>query len=133
MSAVASFHLEYAGIDVRKPLGLVGMVLQIEPRDKGFVSADNDHDEEVGDHDHIDEPQHCQHNVGFGDGGRLLDEMPELDKKVINVNALRNDEPEIERRLEPPAQKDEVAERMPTFRRVKLRCHSRNNCVGHLK
>ena len=37
--------LEHAGIDVRKPLGLVGVVFQIKTGDKGFVTADDNHDQ----------------------------------------------------------------------------------------
>jgi hypothetical protein len=37
--------------------------------------------------------------------------MNQLDDEVINVNALREDEPEVERRLEPAAQKNKTADR----------------------
>src|SRR5574343_1886422 len=42
--------LEHAGIDVGKPLGLIGMVFQIKTGNKGFITADDHHDQQVGDH-----------------------------------------------------------------------------------
>ena len=104
------FDLENAGIHVGEPFGLVGMSLEAEARDEGFVAADDDHDEEVGDHDNIDEAQDAEHHFGFGESRRLLEQVPQLNHEAVNVHTLSNDEAEIERGLQPAAEKDEAAE-----------------------
>src|SRR5574343_1677528 len=35
--------LEHTGIDVGKPLGLIGMVFQVKAGNKGFITANNHH------------------------------------------------------------------------------------------
>ena len=53
----AQFDLEHRRIDVREPFGLVRMVFQVHARDKGLIAANDDHDEQVGNHHHIDQTQ----------------------------------------------------------------------------
>ena len=40
---------------------------------KSLVAAHNDHDEQVGNHDHINECQHHQHDDGFIEAGDLAE------------------------------------------------------------
>ena len=53
-----------------EPLGLVGVLLQVHARNKGFIASHNDHDEEVGDHHHVNQAQNDQHDDGLGELGR---------------------------------------------------------------
>jgi hypothetical protein len=55
--------LQYAGIHVVEPFRLVGMPLQPQARHEGLVAADDDHDEEIGDHDHVDQAKDDQHDL----------------------------------------------------------------------
>jgi len=66
-------------------------------------------DEQVGDHHHVDQRQHAQHDLRLGQGGHVMEQMPELQHEAIDVDALGDDEAEIERRLEPAAEEDEAA------------------------
>ncbi len=66
MMAVDSLILSTAGIDVREPLRLIGVAFQVKAGNEGFVAADNDHDQQVGDHHHVDQAEHDQHDVGLG-------------------------------------------------------------------
>jgi hypothetical protein len=69
MSAVASFTLRTPGIDMRQPFRFVAVSLQPEAGDECFIAANDDHDEEVCDHDHIDQPQNGKHDLFFLDVG----------------------------------------------------------------
>ena len=84
------------------------MVLQPKTGDKCFVAADDDHDEEVCDHYHIDQSQDCEHDLFLLDVGRLPDEVEEFDNEMIDIDALGNDEPEIEGRLKPATEEDQA-------------------------
>src|SRR6185369_3354557 len=50
--------LEYAGVDVGQPFRLVRVVLEVEPGNEGFVAADDDHDQQVGNHHHVDQAEY---------------------------------------------------------------------------
>ena len=52
-----------AGADVREPFRLIGVRLQFNTGDERFVAADNDHDQQIGDHDDIDQPEHDQDQI----------------------------------------------------------------------
>ena len=69
MSAV-ELDLQHAGIDVVEPFRLVRMVLEIELGDEGLVAADDHHDQQVGDHHHVDEAQHDDRDLVAGEIGR---------------------------------------------------------------
>jgi len=103
------FDFEHAGVDVGQPFRLVGVAFEVEPGNEGFVASDNDHDEQVGDHHHVDEAQHRQHGrlVEFG---RLLHQLPELFEEMVNVNPLGDDQTDLERSLEPAAQENKIAQ-----------------------
>jgi hypothetical protein len=65
MMAVASLTLSTEAFTWLQPLGLVGVPFQVHARDKGLVAANDDHDEQVGDHHHVNQRQHHQHDDGF--------------------------------------------------------------------
>ena len=52
---------------MREPLRLVWVIFEVEAGDEGFVSANNDHHKQVGDHDHINQAKHDEHYIGFAD------------------------------------------------------------------
>lgn len=79
--------------------------MEPQTRDKSFVAPNDHHDEEIGDHDHIDQSEHGEHDRFFIDVGGLLNQVQEFDEKVIHIDSLGNDEPEVKRRLEPTAEK----------------------------
>ena len=112
-----------------QPLGLVGMGLQAHAADKGFVAPHDDHDQQIGDHDHIDQGQYHQHDDGFvqmgdldiafvaniGDQGMQgfliaedrLHQMPELQQKVPDIDTLGGNQTQVQRQLQPAAGKDQ--------------------------
>jgi hypothetical protein len=107
--------LEHAGIDVRQPLGLVGMAFEVEARDEGLVAADDDHDQQVGDHHHVDQAEHGQHDVGLadaldGDGG--VHEVVQFDHEQPAIDDLGDDQAEVKGGLDPAAPEDEVLHRL---------------------
>jgi hypothetical protein len=107
--------LEHRGVDVRQPFRLVRVILEVHPRHERLVAADDDHDQQVGDHHHVDQPQHHQHDHRLGQrfhrhGGltrrrgreqdlldrrlvaeRRLDQVREFDPEVPDVDGLGND------------------------------------------
>src|SRR5688500_5641359 len=103
-------NLQQAGIDVRKPFRLIGMAFQSQPGNERIVSADDHQDQEVRDHDLVHQSQDGQHDLGLGQFRRAPDQMNQLDDEMININALGQDEPEVEGRLEPAAQKNKTSD-----------------------
>lgn len=67
MIAVDSLIFQDAGVDVRQPFRLVGMAFEVKARDEGFVAADDDHDQQVGDHDDVDQAEDNEHDLGLVD------------------------------------------------------------------
>ena len=59
------FHFQHRGVHMAEPLGLVWVLFKVHARDKSFITTDDDHDQQVGDHHHIDQGQHHQHDDGF--------------------------------------------------------------------
>ena len=64
----AQLHFQDRGVDVTEPFGLVTVALQVHAADKGFVATHNDHDEQIRDHDHVNQCQNDQHDDGFVQG-----------------------------------------------------------------
>lgn len=62
-----NFNFDGIGIDLIEPLGQVSVVLNSEPyfRNKGFVATNNDHDQEIRNHDHINQVENDQHDMVF--------------------------------------------------------------------
>ncbi len=109
MIAVEQLDLEDAGIDVRQPFGLIGMAFQIEAGNKGFITADNDHDQQVGDHHDVDQPENDQHDLGFAEvaaSDRAMYKMAQFDHEQPAIDDLGNDQTEVQRCLNPATGKD---------------------------
>ncbi|MNL11296.1 hypothetical protein D3C87_1321270 [compost metagenome] len=103
-------HLQYAGIDVVEPLGLVGVVVDAQARDEGLVATHDHHDQQVGDHHHVDQAEYHQHDLGLVEGGDMGQQVPDLDQEVIDVDALRDDQAEVKRQLEPARSEDDAGD-----------------------
>ena len=58
--------LQHVGVDVREPFGLVTVALEADAGDERLVAADDHHDQQVGDHDDVDELEHGEHDVRLG-------------------------------------------------------------------
>ena len=100
--------LKHARIHVGEPLWLVRMFLEAQARDKCFVAADDYHDEEIGNHDHIDKSQHREHDRFFVDVRSLLKKVSQLDEEMVYIDALGYDQSEVKRSLKPAAKKDQT-------------------------
>jgi hypothetical protein len=96
---------------VAQPFRLVGVALQVEPRHEGLVAADDHHDQQVRDHHHVDQAEHRQHDRLFGDRESFLEQVPQFLEEQDDVDALRHDEAEIERKLQPARGEDQQRER----------------------
>jgi hypothetical protein len=105
------FDFEHAGVDVGQPFRLVGVAFEVKPRNESFVASDNDHDEQVGDHDHVDEAQHRHHDGRLVEARRLLHQPPQFFEEMVDVDPLGDDQTDVERGLEPAAQENKIAQR----------------------
>src|SRR5690606_2145939 len=110
-------HLQHAGIDVAEPFGLVGVPLQAQARYKGLIAPDDHHDEQVRDHDDIDQAQDDEHDVQFTEAVGMGDEMPELFQEQEYVDALRDDETQVQGQLEPAGTEDQPGQDAQAWRR----------------
>jgi hypothetical protein len=95
-------------IHMREPLRLVGVFAQVEARYEGFVAADGNHDQQVRDHHHVDQPQHNQHDLGFANLLGVMHQMHQLDTEEVDVDRLRHNQAQIERGLQPAAPEDDL-------------------------
>jgi hypothetical protein len=86
------------------------MPLQPQSGDECFVAANNDHDEKICDHHHIDQSQDGEHDLFLLDVGRLPNQVEEFDNEMIDIYALGDDKPEVKGRLQPAAEEDQAAE-----------------------
>ncbi len=73
MIAMASLIFSTLALTWLEPFRLIRMAFEPEARDEGLVAADDDHDQQVGDHDHVDQAQHDQHDLLFAEGSRMAD------------------------------------------------------------
>jgi hypothetical protein len=62
MMAVASLILSTPALTCDSHSGWSGWPSR-SSGDEGLVAADDDHDQQVGDHDHVDQAEHGQHDV----------------------------------------------------------------------
>lgn len=102
--------LEHAGIDVGKPFGLIGMVFQVKAGNEGFITADNHHDQQVGDHHDVDQAEDSQHDIDFGQVGRIdgpMNQMAQFDHEQPAIYDLSDDQTDVEWGLNPAAGEDE--------------------------
>ena len=86
------------------------MVVGVEARDEGFVAADDDHQQEVGDHHHVDEVKDCEHDGVFIHDAEVDDEVPQRLQKFPSVNHLHDDQAKINRQLYPAAGKNNAGD-----------------------
>jgi len=90
------------------------MAFEVEARDKGLVAADDHHDQQIGDHHHVDEAEHDQHDLGLVDATECPDQVHqvhELLPELIDIDALRDYQSEIQRQLQPAAGEDQCGNR----------------------
>lgn len=125
------FDFEDAGVNVRKPLWLVWMAFKAQSRNEGFVTAHDDHNQQVRDHYHIDEAKDDKHNFRFGDEANFLEQMPQFDHEMVNINSLGDYEAEVERGLQPSAQKYKTTDCLFKIRLLVWRLHSSGANLAH--
>lgn len=63
------------------------------------------HDQQVRNHHDVNKTEDGEHDGLFVNMRRLLEEVSKFDKKVVHVDALGDDEPEVKRRLQPATEK----------------------------
>jgi hypothetical protein len=112
----SELDLQHGGVDMGQPFGLVRMLLKIHARDQGLVTANDHHDQEIGNHDHIDQSRHYPRDGGFGQLRRLrravhgdgvedmrqragiahhgADQVGKLYPEMIDIHPLREDQAE---------------------------------------
>jgi hypothetical protein len=85
------------------------MVIEVKSGNKGFVAADDDHDQQVGDHDDVNQAEYGEHDVGFSNMCSVkcvVDQMAQFDHEQPAIDDLGNDQAQVERGLNPAAGKD---------------------------
>lgn len=103
--------LQHVGVHVTEPLRLIRMVVQVDARHEGLVSADDHHDQEVRDHDHVDEPEDHQHHLRLGEIRDPVRDVPQLLHEREHVEELGDDQADVERCLQPSRCEEESGER----------------------
>ena len=100
--------------DVGQPIRLIRVPFQIQPRDKSFIAANNDHRQQVRHHDHINQPQHRHHEHGTTDVAIHGNEKHvfQFNQKLIGIHGLRRNQTDIERRLQPTTGKNQFFDRV---------------------
>ncbi|MNT37288.1 hypothetical protein D3C72_1734210 [compost metagenome] len=104
-------YLQHAGVDVAQPFRLVRVAFQAQARDEGFIAADDHHHQQVGDHHHIDQAQHDQHDLLLAHRHRVRDQVPQFLAEQEHVNALGNDQTQVQRQLQPAGSEDQAGQR----------------------
>ncbi|OMP13874.1 hypothetical protein COLO4_00762 [Corchorus olitorius] len=87
-------HLEHARVDVVQPFGLIFVALDAELGHEDVVPADDHHDQEVGDHHHVDQAQHGEHDLGFVHVAQVRNQVPHLDDEEVHIGCLGDDQPQ---------------------------------------
>ena len=103
--------LEHAGVDVAEPFRLIGMSFQIETGDERLVAADDDHHQQVGNHHHVDQAQHRQHDLLLAEIEGVGEQVPQLLQEQHHIDALRDDQADIKRQLQPARAEDQQRDR----------------------
>ena len=111
MIAIASLILSTLALTWLSHSGWSGMLLQLHPRHERLVAADDHHDQQVRDHHHVDQAEHDQHDLLLGEAHRMRDEVQQFLEEQHDVDALRHDQPEIERELQPARREDQLRQR----------------------
>ncbi|KGQ02233.1 Cold shock-like protein CspA [Beauveria bassiana D1-5] len=110
--------LEDAGVDVAEPFRLVRVALQAQARHEGLVAADDHHHQQVRDHHHVDQAQHQQHDFHFAEAVGVRQQMPEFLQEQHHVDALGDDQSQIERQLQPARAENQAGQQAKTGRGV---------------
>ena len=87
------------------------MARKVETRHEGFITAHDHHDQEVRDHHHVDKAEHHQHDLLLAKVVGVEHQMTQFLQEQIDVHALRDDQAEIERQLQPARSEDHHRER----------------------
>ena len=66
MIAVASLTFSTEALTCESHSGSSRMALQVHAADEGLVAADDHHDQQVRDHDDVDQAEHGQHDDRLG-------------------------------------------------------------------
>ena len=90
-----------------QPFRLIRVSGQVQARNKSFKPADNDHDQQIRDHHHVNQAKDNQHDLLFGEGRGIQHQMGQFLEEFIDIDALRHDQAEIERQLQPARPKDQ--------------------------
>ena len=115
-----------------EPLWLVRMAFEVQARDKGFVTPHDDHDQQVRNHDHVNQGQHDQHDHRFIQGSERrigfvayaadqglqcglaakcrFEQVDQFDPKMEHIDRLCGDQSQVKRQLQPSAGKNKVAQ-----------------------
>lgn len=84
-----------------KPLRLVPTIRPAKSQHEGFVAADDRHHPQVVKHHHVDRVKHDWHDRLLARTPRRVEQMPQHFVEQIQANALRHDQGELERKLQP--------------------------------
>ena len=103
-------NLQNRSIDMAKPFGLVGMLVNSEAGNEGFVAADNDHSQQVGNHHHINQVQYGDHDGVFIHDAEIGYQVPQGFEELTGINDLGDNQAYINRQLQPAAGKNEMRE-----------------------
>jgi len=83
------------------------MFVQIEAGNEGLIAPDSHHDQQIGDHHHIDQAKYDEHDVDFGQRHRMADQMNQFLQELENVDPLGKNQAEIKRCLQPAAAEEQ--------------------------
>jgi hypothetical protein len=110
-------HLERIATPVGEPIGTIVMSVEVDPGNERGVTAHDEHDQQVRDHDEVDEAENCQHDRSFVDRdafpagergpnivGYDFSDMKQLDREDDDDDHERDDQAEVQRCLEPARQ-----------------------------
>ena len=69
-------NLQNRCVNMAEPFGLVGVFVNVEAGNEGFVAADNDHGQQIGNHHNVNQVQHGHHDGVFIHDAEIGDQMP---------------------------------------------------------
>ena len=107
MIAIASLIFSTLALTWLSHSGWSGWPPQIQARDEGLVAADDHHHQQVGDHHHVDQAEHHQHDLLLAEIEGVGEQVPELLQEQHDIDALRDDQADIERQLQPARAEDQ--------------------------
>ena len=93
-----------------EPFGLVGVFVNVEAGNEGFVAADNDHGQQVGNHHDINQVQYGDHDGIVIHNAEVGDQVPQGFEELTGINDLGDNQAYINRQLQPAAGENEMRE-----------------------